>query len=116
MFGITSWRNIIPYYTLDGAVTEINAECYFALEAAAMMRAVVGENDTVARFADEATHLREAIRSRSSTPIRRRSCSTTIRTNYQDNFTADEVFPVLFGVPTRECRSDSQAAFRSPIS
>ena len=26
MFGITSWRNIIPYYTLDGAVTEINAE------------------------------------------------------------------------------------------
>ena len=26
MFGISSWRNIIPYYTLDGAVTEINAE------------------------------------------------------------------------------------------
>ena len=26
MYGISSWRNIIPYYTLDGAVTEINAE------------------------------------------------------------------------------------------
>ena len=26
MHGISSWRNIIPYYTLDGAVTEINAE------------------------------------------------------------------------------------------
>ncbi|HTC30934.1 MAG TPA: hypothetical protein VK702_09385, partial [Candidatus Acidoferrum sp.] len=26
MYGISSWRNIIPQYTLDGAVTEINAE------------------------------------------------------------------------------------------
>ena len=26
MYGISSWRNIIPHYTLDGAVTEINAE------------------------------------------------------------------------------------------
>ena len=40
MYGITSWRNIIPYYTLDGAVTEINAEAVFALEAAAMLCAV----------------------------------------------------------------------------
>ena len=41
MYGITSWRNIIPYYTLDGAVTEINAEAYYALEAAAMLARVV---------------------------------------------------------------------------
>jgi len=26
MYGISSWRNIIPYYTLDGAVTEINSK------------------------------------------------------------------------------------------
>ena len=45
MFGITSWRNIIPYYTLDGAVTEINAEAYFAVEAAAMIAAICDEGD-----------------------------------------------------------------------
>ena len=47
MFGITSWRNIIPYYTLDGAVTEINAEAYFALEAAARLAAILDERRRV---------------------------------------------------------------------
>ena len=45
MYGISSWRNIIPYYTLDGAVTEINAEAVFALEAAAMLCAVAGDHE-----------------------------------------------------------------------
>ncbi len=45
MYGISSWRNIIPYYTLDGAVTEINAEGVYALEAAAMLCAVAGDNE-----------------------------------------------------------------------
>jgi len=44
MYGISSWRNIIPSYTLDGAVTEINAEGVFALEAAAMLCAVAGDS------------------------------------------------------------------------
>ena len=58
MYGISSWRNIIPYYTLDGAVTEINAEGVYALEAAAMLCAVVGDHEHwetyVARGADAA--------------------------------------------------------------
>jgi hypothetical protein len=97
MFGISSWRNIIPYYNLSGAVTEINAECYYALECAAVCAAVVGEHETWKRFSDEATKLREAIRSRLF------SADTTAfvlnydqNSNYQDNFTADEVFPVMF--------------------
>ena len=49
MYGISSWRNIIPYYTLDGAVTEINAEAVFALEAAAMLCAVVGDTATLGK-------------------------------------------------------------------
>jgi hypothetical protein len=31
VYGIAGWRNIIPNYTLNGAVTEVNAECAFAL-------------------------------------------------------------------------------------
>jgi hypothetical protein len=97
MFGISSWRNIIPYYNLSGAVTEINAECYFALESAAVCAAIVGEHETWKRLSDEATKLREAIRARLF------NADTTAfvlnydqNSNYQDNFTADEVFPVLF--------------------
>jgi glycogen debranching enzyme len=97
IFGISSWRNIIPHYTLSGAVTEINAECYFALEAVALCAAILGDNATWRRLSEEATRLREAIRSKLF------SSDTTAfvlnydeNSNYQDNFTADEVFPVLF--------------------
>ena len=99
MFGITSWRNIIPYYTLDGAVTEINAEAYFALEAAAMIAAVCEHNDDWERWSREATALREAIMAK----LFNADTSAFVLNydqdgNYQDNFTADEVFPVLFNV------------------
>jgi glycogen debranching enzyme len=97
IFGISSWRNIIPYYTLAGAVTEINAECYFALEAAAVCAAIIGDNPTWVRLSSEATKLREAIRGKLF------NADTTAfvlnydqHSNYQDNFTADEIFPVLF--------------------
>jgi len=47
LFGISSWRNIIPYYNLDGAVTEINAEAVFAIEAAAMLSATLALSPSV---------------------------------------------------------------------
>jgi glycogen debranching enzyme len=105
MFGITSWRNIIPYYTLDGAVTEINAEAYFALEAAAMLAAVCDERADWARYAAEATALREAMLAK----LLNRDVAAFVLNydqdgNYQDNFTADEIFPVLFPVADAEVR------------
>ena len=106
MFGITSWRNIIPYYTLDGAVTEINAEALFALEAAAMLggglrrRRRLGALRRAKRSA-----LREAILAK----LFNDDTSAFVLNydqdgNYQDNFTADEVFPVLFGVADEPAR------------
>jgi glycogen debranching enzyme len=105
MFGITSWRNIIPYYTLDGAVTEINAEAYFALEAAAMIAAICEHGDDWGRWAGEATALRAAILAK----LFNADTSAFVLNydqdgNYQDNFTADEVFPVLFEVADEEAR------------
>jgi hypothetical protein len=99
MFGITSWRNIIPYYTLDGAVTEINAEAYFALEASARLAAVVDDGDAWERFSREASALRQAMLAK----LFNADTSAFVLNydkddNYQDNFTADEVFPVLFEV------------------
>ncbi len=121
MYGITSWRNIIPYYTLDGAVTEINAEAVFALEAAAMLCAVAGERPHWERYAHEAEQLR----------ARMMACLFNDDTgafvlnydkdrNYQDNLTADEVFPVLFGVASYDQRRAllarlSEADFVTPV-
>ncbi len=105
MFGITSWRNIIPYYTLDGAVTEINAEACFAVEAAAMLAAIVDDRVAWERFSRQAKALREAMMSKL---FNRDSCAFVLNYdnegNYQDNFTADEVFPVLFNVADAEQR------------
>ncbi len=99
MYGISSWRNIIPYYTLDGAVTEINAEVVFALEAAAMLCAVCEERERWERYANEAQSLRQAMMEH----LYNDDTGAFVLNydpdgTYQDNFTADEVFPVLFGV------------------
>jgi glycogen debranching enzyme len=97
--GISSWRNIIPYYTLDGAVTEINAECVFALEAAAMLCAVAGDSENWKRFTAEAVALREAMtRNLYDAQTGAFALNWDRFGAFQDNFTADEIFPVLFEV------------------
>ena len=105
MFGITSWRNIIPLYNLDGAVTEINAEAYFALEATARLAAIVDDRVAWQRFSREASALREAMLAK----LFNADASAFVLNydtdgNYQDNFTADEVFPVLFDVAEPKVR------------
>jgi hypothetical protein len=99
MFGITSWRNIIPLYKLDGAVTEINAEAYFALEATARLAAIVDDRAAWDKYSGEATALREAMLSKLfNSDTSAFVLNYDVDGNYQDNFTADEVFPVLFEV------------------
>lgn len=105
MFGISSWRNIIPYYTLDGAVTEINAEGVFALEAAAMLCAVANDGAHWERYSREAAALREAMmRELFNEETGAFVLNYDQDGNYQDSFTADEIFPVLFGVAGYEER------------
>lgn len=105
MYGISSWRNIIPIYTLDGAVTEINAEAVFALEAAAMLCAVVGDTAHWERYSQEGQALREAMMAHLfNDDTGAFVLNYDQEKNYQDNFTADEVFPVLFNVANAEQR------------
>ncbi len=99
MFGITSWRNIIPSYALDGAVTEINAEAAFALAAAATLCAAANDPEHAERYAREAALLGERVMSElyhadtGSFALARDSAGT-----YRDDVTADVVFPVLFEI------------------
>ena len=69
MYGITSWRNIIPYYTLDGAVTEINAEAVFALEAAATLCAVCHDHEHWSAYSRGSA---DAAREDARAPVQRR--------------------------------------------
>lgn len=121
MFGIASWRNIIPYYTLDGAVTEINAEAYFALEAAAMIAAICADGEGWERYSNQATGLRDAMmRHLFNADTTAFVLNYDKAQNYQDNFTADEVFPVLFnvaGVEERRAilRRLQQPDFTTPV-
>ncbi|GAC1299484.1 MAG: hypothetical protein NVSMB19_03780 [Vulcanimicrobiaceae bacterium] len=99
MYGITSWRNIIPYYTLDGAVTEINAEAVFALEAAATLCAAGGDPAKAAAYARDAAALRACMLAHLFDADTNAFVLNYDKDgNYQDNFTADEVFPVLFNI------------------
>src|SRR5581483_7287838 len=107
MLGISSWRNIIPYYTLDGAATEINAEAVFALEAAAMLSAVVGDNERWSKYSREGQALREAMMQfLFNDDTGAFVLNYDQQMNYQDNFTADEIFPVLFNVADAGRRRD----------
>jgi glycogen debranching enzyme len=99
MYGISSWRNIIPYYTLDGAVTEINAEGVYALESAAMLCAVVDDLDHWEKYSGYAREMREAMMDYLFNDDTGAFVLNYDQDgNYQDNFTADEIFPVLFNV------------------
>ena len=105
MYGISSWRNIIPYYTLDGAVTEINAEGVFALEASAMLCAVAGDHEHWEKYSFEAQNLRSAMMDHLyNDDTGAFVLNYDQDNNYQDNFTADEIFPVLFNVANPEQR------------
>jgi glycogen debranching enzyme len=99
VWGICSWRNIIEGYTLSGAVTEINAECYLALRLAADAARVLGYTEDARRFGSAADTLRVEINGRL------RSDKTGMYLLNLDNkgvahhdITGDLIFPVLAGV------------------
>lgn len=97
VWGNATWRNIIPGYSLTGAVTEINALCYWALLAAAGMAAALAESRDGERWRAAADELRSAINAKLSTEdelyVLNVSSADTNSTR-----TADLVFPLLGGL------------------
>ncbi len=59
--GIASWRNVIPDYQINGAVTEVNAECYSALKSLAKLCGELGDAQASARYDKAGDELRDAI-------------------------------------------------------
>ncbi len=104
--GICSWRNIIDGYTLNGAVTELNAECAAALRAAAHLGAEVGtpEGQQDARdFHQAAEDLTAAINTHLLNPETGLYYLTIdMDGNHRTDVTSDELFPVIFRVAPDE--------------
>ncbi len=106
VYGIASWRNIIPNYTLNGAVTEINAECAGALRIAARLAEARGTPESH-RDAEEFRETGEALVKAINTHLVNPETglyylNIDLDGNIHTDVTADEIYPVMFDVATPE--------------
>ncbi len=104
--GICGWRNIIQNYTLNGAVTEVNAECAAALRAAGHLAEEVGTAQGRADaplFLQAAKDLTEAINTHLLNPeTGLYYLNIDLDGNRCTDVTSDELFPVIFRVATSD--------------
>ncbi len=102
--GLCGWRNCTGNYSLSGAVTEINAECYRALVVMAELAAATGDRANATRFKTDAAALHVAInRHLRSATAQNPFYLLNISPDGQriDDVTGDLLFPALFGVAPR---------------
>ncbi|HEX4012811.1 MAG TPA: amylo-alpha-1,6-glucosidase [Candidatus Cybelea sp.] len=102
-WGIVGWRNVIKDYRLAGATTEVNSECYAAIQTVSRMARVLGKHEESRRFKSEAEALRNAI----NTHLLNEETALYYLNIDADgvphsDVTADLVFPVMFGVADAE--------------
>jgi hypothetical protein len=98
VWAIAGWRNVIPEYTLNGAVTEINAECYAALRATGHLAANLHRAQAEQQeWFDAATRLREAMDTHLINP-RNGLYYLNIDADgvAHTDVTGDQIFPVIF--------------------
>jgi glycogen debranching enzyme len=99
VWGISGWRNIIPQSQISGAVTEINAECSYALRLGAKLALLMGRDADAERYEAAAQALREAINSKlvsEKTGLYLLNIDPDGERHH--DITGDQIFPVLFGV------------------
>ncbi len=103
-----SWRNIIERYSINGAVTEINAECVAALRAASHLADNLGQpGDDAKRFSDASRKLQGAMDEHLINPENGLYyLNIDVDGNVHTDVTGDEIFPVMF----RAC--DEKTGFR----
>jgi glycogen debranching enzyme len=100
VWAIASWRNVIPDYSINGAVTEINAECAAALRAAGHLTQNIGRPDNEAsEFFDAGRQLESAISAHLVNPDNGLYyLNIDVDGNVHTDVTGDQIFPVLFRV------------------
>jgi hypothetical protein len=98
-WGICGWRNVIPNYRLSGATTEVNSECFSALETVSHMARVLERHDESAEMATAAKELKKAINAHLRNPENGLYyLNIDLDGKARSDVTSDLVFPVMFGV------------------
>jgi glycogen debranching enzyme len=98
VYGIASWRNVIQDYQINGAVTEINAECVAALRAMGHLAENLGRHEAD-YFSAEAKKLKSALNDHLLNPRNGvYYLNIDMDGNIHTDVTADQVFPVVFRV------------------
>lgn len=98
-WGIVGWRNVIQDYRLSGATTELNSECYAALNTIAQMAHALGRNEDKAEFHGHAAALRQAINTHLFDKERQLyHLNIDLDGSIRTDITCDLIFPVMFGV------------------
>jgi hypothetical protein len=116
-WGIIGWRNVIQDYRISGASTEVNSECYAALNALTEMAGLFDDDNGASRYKASAEALYLAINTHLVNPANDLYyLAIDVDGLPRTDVTADLVFPVLFGVapPARAARiigTLSDAAF-----
>ena len=99
VWAIASWRNVIPNYSINGAVTEINAECVAALRNLAYLAERIPGNDADAQyFTNYSGRIRTAMAKHLINPDNHMFyLNIDVEGEAHTDLTGDEVFPVMFG-------------------
>ncbi|MGZ3504863.1 MAG: MGH1-like glycoside hydrolase domain-containing protein [Vulcanimicrobiaceae bacterium] len=105
VWAIAGWRNIIPNYSINGAVTEINAECVAALRAAAHLAENLGVYPAdAAEFKAASLRIRNAMDVHLINPQNGLYyLNIDVDGNVHTDVTGDEIFPVML----RACDEDT---------
>jgi len=105
VWAIASWRNVIPGYAINGAVTEINAECVAALRAAAhLAENLGGQESDVAAFAAASAAVQRAMDEHLRNPDNGLYyLNVDVDGVAHTDVTGDQIFPVMF----RACDEDT---------
>ena len=100
VWAIASWRNVIAGYTLNGAVTEINAECAAALRAAAHLADNLGDRrEDAADFKATSQRIARAMDEHLVNPENGLYyLNIDADGRIHTDVTADLIFPVMFRV------------------
>lgn len=108
VWAIASWRNIIPNYTINGAVTEINAECAAALRQLAHLAERTSADDgAIEEFAGASRRIELAMQKHLVNPKNGLFyLNVDLQGHPHTDVTGDQVFPVMF----RVC--DAETGFR----
>ncbi|GAC1540980.1 MAG: hypothetical protein NVS2B17_17820 [Candidatus Velthaea sp.] len=97
VWAIAGWRNIIPGYSINGAVTELNSECVAALRAAGHLAQQAGCPEESQEFFAHSASVRDAMDRHLINPhTGLYYLNIDVDGNRHSDVTGDLVFPVMF--------------------